>query len=258
MSNLIYALAYWWGAKQIIAGVYSQTQFFIVLPALLFSAQSCGKIFALALDISNARVASARLSDLLGLGPTDSSDAAAKSEKCEKDVEAGEGDYLPTKLSPERPGTSIMFQAYPTRPHIEVLQGINIKYSSRALLCPSGPERRWKVHDNILIGEVLPTKFGSVEIDGRDLLENEDTSFRDNISLVPKDSTLFDVTIRFNIALGSRPDREATDEEIENACRLANIHDLIAALPQGYDTRCGSNGDQFSAGQNSVLQSPAY
>ena len=61
VSMLIYALAYWWGAKQITAGIYSQTQFFIVLPALLFSAQSCGQMFALAPDVSNARVAAARL-----------------------------------------------------------------------------------------------------------------------------------------------------------------------------------------------------
>ena len=66
---------------------------------------------------------------------------------------------------------------------------------------------------------------------------------------MPKDNTLIDVTIRFKITLRARPDREATDKEIESACRLANIHDLVAALPQGYDTCCGSNGDQFSGGQ---------
>ncbi|KAI4142729.1 MAG: hypothetical protein LQ341_003132, partial [Variospora aurantia] len=57
VSFLIYALAYWWGARQILAGTYTQTQFFIILPALLFSAQSCGQMFALAPDVSNARLA---------------------------------------------------------------------------------------------------------------------------------------------------------------------------------------------------------
>ena len=58
-----------------------------------------------------------------------------------------------------------------------------------------------------------------------------------------QDSILFDNIIRFNIALGARPDREVIDEEIENACWLANFHDYIAALPHGYNTRRGSNGD---------------
>ena len=160
---------------------------------------------------------------------------------------------MPTKLSPERPGTSIMFQdvrfSYPTRPHIEVLQGININILPEDFCALVGPSGAGKSTTISLLEKFYRPSSGSVEIDGRDLLENEDTSFRDNISLVPKDSTLFDDTIRFNIALGARPDREATDEEIENACMLANIHDPIAALPQGYDTRCGSNGDQFSGGQ---------
>ncbi|KAL9005771.1 MAG: hypothetical protein Q9180_009785, partial [Flavoplaca navasiana] len=67
------------------------------------------------------------------------------------------------------------------------------------------------------------------------------------------DSHLFNETVRFNIGLGARPGHEATDEEIETACRLANIHETIMTLPEGYDTVCGPNGDRFSGGQKQRL-----
>jgi ATP-binding cassette subfamily B (MDR/TAP) protein 1 len=70
---------------------------------------------------------------------------------------------------------------------------------------------------------------------------------------VPQDNVLFQGTIRFNISLGARPGHTPTDEELEEACKLANIHDVIMEFPQGYDTECGSMGSQFSGGQRQRL-----
>lgn len=67
VSTFMYALAYWWGSKLVAAGEYSQTKFFIVLPALLFSAQSCDQTLALAPDISNASLAAGRLAGLIDM-----------------------------------------------------------------------------------------------------------------------------------------------------------------------------------------------
>lgn len=70
---------------------------------------------------------------------------------------------------------------------------------------------------------------------------------------MPQDPTLFDGTVRFNVGLGAAPGTEATDAEIEEACRLANIHDTIMALPDGYDSECGASAQRLSGGQRQRL-----
>lgn len=69
---------------------------------------------------------------------------------------------------------------------------------------------------------------------------------RQQIALVQQEPKLFECSIRKNIALGAPG---ATDEEIENAARMANAHDFIKSFPKGYDTEVGALGDQLSGGQ---------
>ncbi|MBE3047646.1 ATP-binding cassette domain-containing protein, partial [Candidatus Bathyarchaeota archaeon] len=57
----------------------------------------------------------------------------------------------------------------------------------------------------------------------------------------------------FNVGLGARPGHDASQEEIEAACRVANMHEAIIALPEGYDTECGPNGSRLSGGQRQRL-----
>jgi subfamily B ATP-binding cassette protein MsbA len=87
---------------------------------------------------------------------------------------------------------------------------------------------------------------GRVTIDGQDVRGVTLASLRRHIALVSQELTLFDDTIRANIAYG-RP--EATHAEIEAAARHAAAHDFIAAMPEGYDTVVGENGVKLSGGQ---------
>jgi ATP-binding cassette subfamily B protein len=87
---------------------------------------------------------------------------------------------------------------------------------------------------------------GQIFIDGHDLREYQVDSLRKQISIVLQDSVLFAVSIRDNIAYGCLG---ATDEEIEQAARLANAHDFISKLPQGYETVVGERGATLSGGQ---------
>ena len=259
VANLIYALAYWWGAKQIAEGRYSQTQFFIVLPALLFSAQSCGQVFALAPDVSNARLAAVRLVKLLQLGPTSpTSTASAKDDiladqQDEKDVEKGgfTNPSGPDTVSTASLGVALkdVWFNYPSRPQINVLQGLSINVQPGEFCALVGPSGAGKSTVISLVERFYRPDKGLVEVDGRDIARLDASSFRGDISLLQQESVLFDDTIRFNIALGTRPGHEASDADIEEACRLANIHEFIASLPDGYNTRCGANVDQFSGGQ---------
>src|SRR5262245_34098776 len=87
---------------------------------------------------------------------------------------------------------------------------------------------------------------GSVRIDGQDIRDVTQASLRAAIGVVPQDTVLFNDTIYYNICYG-RPD--CTREEVEQAARLARIHDFIMALPQGYDSTVGERGLKLSGGE---------
>jgi ABC-type multidrug transport system fused ATPase/permease subunit len=90
-----------------------------------------------------------------------------------------------------------------------------------------------------------PTE-GRVWIDGLDVRDVTLSSLRREIAIISQDPFLFSTTVRENIAFGA-PD--ATDEEIEAAARLAQAHDFVAELPEGYDTVIGERGITLSGGQ---------
>jgi len=87
---------------------------------------------------------------------------------------------------------------------------------------------------------------GSVKIDGQDIAAITQKSLREQVGVVPQDTVLFNDTIRYNIRYG-RPD--ATDAEVEEAARLAQIHDFIMDLPEGYDAEVGERGLKLSGGE---------
>ena len=97
-----------------------------------------------------------------------------------------------------------------------------------------------------LVLRLYDPSHGSINIDGRDLRQYTLASLRSQISVVLQDSLLFAATIRENIAYGTT---DASHAEIEWAARLANAHQFISALPEGYDTRIGERGVKLSSGQ---------
>lgn len=258
IGNLVYALAYWWGAKQIISGEYTQVQFFTVLLALLVSAQLWGQMFLLAPDLSKARSAVVRILNLIHLGSTPISsfkEASNPDQIMENDLEATAS---PLEKTPgiKNGGMALELRdlkfAYPARPNVQVLHDLNFSVKPGQFCALVGPSGAGKSTIIALIERFYTPTSGTISADGRDI-SNHNVSFRDDIALVPQDSVLFDGNIRFNVSLGARPNHIASDVEIEEACRLANIHDTIISLPQGYDTNCGPNGNQLSGGQKQRL-----
>lgn len=270
IANLVYALAYWWGSRQIMVGKYTQTQFFIVLPALLFSTQSCGQMFALAPDVSKARVAAGNIVELLTTrsdvdevtpdqqGVRHRIDEKLLLHERTKDVEA-DAEKINTSITDSAPrgGIGVKLQdvhfTYPSRPEQPILNGLNIDIAPGQFCAFVGPSGSGKSTTFSMIERFYRPVSGSVFIDGVDITKQLGTSFRDDIALVPQENVMFEGTVAFNIGLGARPDREATQAEIEEACRLANIHDTIMALPDGYQTICSQDGKQFSGGQRQRL-----
>lgn len=263
LGNCVNALAYWWGSKQIIAGNYTQTQFLIVVFSLLVSALLWSQMFALAPELSNARAAMARILGLIELGsdkmrghvpdyslpPPSSSD-----ETKEKDMEAIAATSFRRS---ESQAASVRLKdihfSYPARPDIKVLDGLSIDIQPGKFCALVGPSGAGKSTIISLVERLYVPQSGSVLIDGADVSKTRDVTFRDTIALVPQESVLFEGSIEFNIGLGAVPGHEATMDEIIEACKLANIHETIEALPNGYNTLCGPNGSQFSGGQKQRL-----
>lgn len=87
---------------------------------------------------------------------------------------------------------------------------------------------------------------GVVSYDGTDLRDAQEDSFRKHTSIVLQNTALFDTTIRENIRSGRL---DASDEEVEEAAKAAELHDFITGLPAGYDTKVGLQGGLLSGGQ---------
>lgn len=132
----------------------------------------------------------------------------------------------------------------------EVLHDVSLdikKGETFALVGPSGGGKTTICH---LIPHFYEINGGSIRIDGRDIREMTMESVRRNIGIVQQDIYLFNATIRENILYGRL---DATDAEVEEAARRANIHDYIMSLPEGYETKIGERGVKLSGGQKQRL-----
>ncbi|MHA1572494.1 MAG: ABCB family ABC transporter ATP-binding protein/permease, partial [Alphaproteobacteria bacterium] len=126
-----------------------------------------------------------------------------------------------------------------------------------AIVGPSGAGK--STISRLLFRFYEPTK-GKIEIDGQNISEVTQSSLRAAIGMVPQDTVLFNDTIAYNIRYG-KPD--STPAEVREAARLAQIHDFIVTLPQGYDSLVGERGLKLSGGEKqrvaiarTILKSP--
>ena len=131
-------------------------------------------------------------------------------------------------------------------PNREILRGVSFSAAAGAKLAIVGPTGAGKSTISRLLFRFYDVTAGAVEIDGIDVRDMTQTSLRAAIGVVPQDTVLFNDTIGYNIAYG-RPG--ASQAEIEDAARLAQVHDFVLRLPEGYQTRVGERGLKLSGGE---------
>ena len=127
-----------------------------------------------------------------------------------------------------------------------ILHGIDFTVPAGRKLAIVGPTGAGKSTITKLLFRFYDVTGGRICIDGQDIREVTQESLRAAIGVVPQDTVLFNDSIRYNIAYG-RPD--ASQDEIEAAARLAQVHEFVRQLPQGYDTRVGERGLKLSGGE---------
>eukprot|EP00002_Diphylleia_rotans_P022819 TRINITY_DN4484_c0_g1_i4.p1 TRINITY_DN4484_c0_g1~~TRINITY_DN4484_c0_g1_i4.p1 ORF type:complete len:792 (-),score=123.73 TRINITY_DN4484_c0_g1_i4:187-2562(-) len=129
---------------------------------------------------------------------------------------------------------------------VPILRGISFRVPPGKMLAIVGPTGSGKTTVSRLLYRFYDTTEGTIKIDGQDIKEVTQRSFRKHIGIVPQDTVLFNETIAYNIAYGAIG---ASQSQVENAARGASIHDFISRLPEGYQTKVGERGLRLSGGE---------
>ena len=159
-----------------------------------------------------------------------------------------------TIVSPENGKTPEMVNGNITYDHVafgynpdkKVLTDVSFEVPGGKMYAIVGPSGSGKSTVVNFVPRLYDVEGGSVTINGTDVRDIDLKYLREHIGIVTQDTYLFNGTILDNLKY-AKPD--ATMEEIENACRTASIHDLIASLPDGYNTEVGNRGLKLSGGE---------
>ncbi len=127
-----------------------------------------------------------------------------------------------------------------------ILKDVSLKVPAGKMVAIVGPSGAGKSTISRILFRFYDVDGGRVTIDGQDIRDVTQESLRAAIGVVPQDTVLFNDTIYYNIAYG-RP--AASPSEIEEAARLARVHDFVMGLPDGYQTRVGERGLKLSGGE---------
>eukprot|EP00258_Populus_trichocarpa_P022872 XP_024438891.1 putative multidrug resistance protein [Populus trichocarpa] len=227
------ALAFWYGGRLLTEGLISPEHLFQAFLILLFSAYVIAEAGSMTNDLSKGgnaiRSVLAILDRKSEIDPNNSWGALDIKKKLKGQVEFNN-----------------VFFAYPTRPDQMIFKGLNLKIDAGKTMALVGPSGSGKSTVIGLIERFYDPMKGTVFIDGQDVKSYNLRLLRSHIALVSQEPTLFAGTIRENIAYGKEDARES---EIRKAAVLANAHEFISGMKEGYDTYCGERGVQLSGGQ---------
>jgi ATP-binding cassette subfamily B protein len=141
----------------------------------------------------------------------------------------------------------VTFEYIPGRRAIE---HVDFEVEPGQLVALVGPSGAGKTTVTYLIPRFYDVTAGAVEIDGQDLRDLTLASLRGEIGMVTQETYLFNATVRDNLRYARE---DATDAEIDAACRAARLDDVIAAMPNGFDTEVGERGYRLSGGEKQRL-----
>ncbi|HEX2030078.1 MAG TPA: ABC transporter ATP-binding protein [Actinomycetota bacterium] len=226
LTGLGLALVLFAGARSVVAGTLSPGSLLVFVSYARVMYKPLRKASQEGPRLAKASACAARLLDVLRLPP--------------EDFHAG-GGALPFRGDVALRGVRY---AYPNR--AEALRGISFELEAGDLAVVRGPNGSGKSTLLSVLLRLLRPDAGQVLVDGVPVERFRLRSYRERFAYVPQDVQLFGATVRENILYG-RPD--ATDDEVAEAARLALFDDVVARLPDGYETALGEGGATLSGGE---------
>ncbi|KAI1333234.1 P-loop containing nucleoside triphosphate hydrolase protein [Xylariaceae sp. FL0255] len=232
VSLAVQGLIFYYGGTLLASREYTTLQYFTCYIAVIQGAEGAGQGFSLAPNAAQATAAANRILSIREARRRDLSSQTAAIP----DPEGG----IKIELR------NVHFK-YPTR-NVSVFKGLNITIQKGQFAALVGASGCGKTSIVSLLERFYDIQGGQILANGTDISRLNVYQYRQHLSLVAQEATLFQGTLRENILLGVDPD-SISEEQIHAACRDASIHDFIMSLPDGYNTEIGSRGVSLSGGQ---------
>jgi subfamily B ATP-binding cassette protein MsbA len=231
-GSLILALLLFFGGKEILAGRMDGGDFAAFLTAFFSAYAPTKNLGRLNSELQRGLASAERIYQILDEKPRVQENTSPESF---------------TKLNEEINFKDVVFR-YPSR-ETDALKGVDItirRGETVAIVGPSGSGKSTFVH---LLLRLYDPNNGAVFFDGKNLRDLSIKSVRAKLGLVTQETMLFNDDVRSNIVIG----RDASEEDIIRAAKIADAHDFIMALPNGYETMLGDRGARLSGGQRQRL-----
>ncbi|EPB87935.1 hypothetical protein HMPREF1544_05226 [Mucor circinelloides 1006PhL] len=234
MSSMlcIYALTLWYGSTLVVKDQLTGPTVFIVLLSMIL-----GSVGLFTFPINLAAISAAQGSAYRMFAVID--------RVPDIDVDDKEGVFLDS-ITGDIEFKNVVF-SYPTRSDATILDTLSLKIKAGMTVAFVGPSGSGKSTTIQLMQRFYDPLSGSISLDGHDIKTLNVKHLRQSIGVVAQEPSLFNMSIRQNILMGS--DKEVSDEKIISACKVANCYTFISQLPDGYDTLVGEHGCMLSGGQ---------
>lgn len=239
-----YGLALWYGSVLMGKGVSGFKSVMKSFMVLIVTALAMGETLAMAPDLLKGNQMVESVFEVMDRKTEVKGDSGEELTKVEGTVELRGVEFC-----------------YPSRPDVLVFKDFNLKLRAGKSMALVGQSGSGKSSVIALILRFYDPTAGKVMIDGKDIRKLKLKSLRKHIGLVQQEPALFATSIYENILYGKEA---ATESEVIEAAKLANVHSFISSLPEGYSTKVGERGVQLSGGQKqrvaiarAVLRNPA-
>jgi len=228
LGGVAIAVIIFYGGSQVVAGSTTPGTFASFIAALLMAYPAMKSLANLNANLQEGLAAAQRIFTLIDAAPSIQDKPDAK----QLETIRGEVKFENVRFGYEKDRTA--------------LSGITMNIAAGSTVALVGPSGAGKSTVLNLIPRFYDSDDGQILVDGKDLRDVTVSSLRANIALVSQDITLFDDSVRSNIAYGKL---DASDDEIIAAATAAEAHEFITGLVSGYDTHVGGRGLKLSGGQ---------